>query len=79
MGLSSDSRQERKIKCAYRAQLRLKQAFEYIDNEFDVIRPLLAQWKGQAKLPEAPSDLDIHIELDGVDLVPPAAPPKPQP
>ena len=39
MSLSRDSRQERKLKAMRRAQFRLKQSFERIDWEEDVLLP----------------------------------------
>jgi len=39
MSLSRDSRQERKLKALRRAQFRLKQRFESIDFEEDVLLP----------------------------------------
>lgn len=39
MSLSRDSRQERKLKALRRAQFRLKQRFEVIDFEEDVLLP----------------------------------------
>ena len=62
MSLARESRNERKLKAARRAQFRLKQAFERIDWEVDVLDPELARWKGQAQLPAPPADLDIEVE-----------------
>jgi len=62
MSLSRDSRNERKLKAARRAQFRLKQAFERIDWEMDVLDPEIANWKGRAQLPAPPTDLEIDIE-----------------
>lgn len=73
MSLTQDSRGERKLKAARRAQFRLKQALERIDWETDYFYPEIARWKGQAQLPEPPADMDIAIESDDVHIMPPKA------
>jgi len=51
MSLSRDSRQERKLKAIRRAQIRLKQRFELIDWEEDVLLPEIEALKsGKAVL-----------------------------
>ena len=45
MSLSRDSRQEKKLKALKRAQFALKQRFERIDFEEDVINPLIEDYK----------------------------------
>lgn len=64
MSLSRDSRQERKLKAIRRAQFRLKQNFERIDWEEDVLLPEIEALKaGKAVLGlEAGTAFDIQIE-----------------
>lgn len=51
MSLSRDSRQERKLKAYLRAKFSLKQRFERIDHEEDVIIPMVEAMKaGKAVL-----------------------------
>lgn len=47
------TREERKIRAYYRAQLSLKHSFERIDHDFDVIKPKIEEHKAQAKLQKA--------------------------
>jgi hypothetical protein len=64
MSLSRDSRQERKLKALRRTQFRLKQAFERIDWEEDVLLPEIEAMKsGKSVLGlDAGSAFDIQIE-----------------
>jgi hypothetical protein len=43
------SRDERKVAAYYRAQLAIKQAYERIDYDYDVIRPKLEEMRELAK------------------------------
>lgn len=64
MSLSRDSRQERKLKALRRTQFRLKQAFERIDWEEDVLLPeieALKAGKSVLGLSEGAA-FDIQIE-----------------
>jgi hypothetical protein len=67
--LSRDSRQERKIKKLLRAQFALKQAFERIDFEEDVLIPEIEAFKSGKKVLEIPagSAFDIVIEHESPD------------
>ena len=62
--LSRDSRQEQKLKALRRAQLRLKQRFETIDWENDVLMPEIEALKsGKSVLGlEAGAAFDIQID-----------------
>lgn len=66
MSLSRDSRQERKLKALMRAQHALKQRFERIDWEEDVLLPeVLALKSGKSVLGlDAGSAFDIQIVSD---------------
>lgn len=73
MSLSRDSRQERKLKALRRAQFRLKQNFERIDFEEDVLLPeieALKAGKSVLGLPEGAA-FDIRIEDDSAEATPP--------
>lgn len=69
MSLSRDSRQERKLKALRRAQFRLKQNFDRIDWEEDVLLPeVMALKAGQPVLGlEAGSAFDIRVEDENND------------
>lgn len=77
MSLHRESRQIRKLRTARRTQFRLRQAFDRIDWEVDVLYPELDAWLGRATLPEPPTDLDISIETDDVAVLPSKAIPHP--
>lgn len=64
MSLSRDSRQERKLKALLRAQFRLKQNFQRIDWEEDVLLPEVEKLKsGKSVLGiEEGKAFDIRIE-----------------
>ena len=66
MSLSRDSRQERKLKALRRAQFQLKQRFERIDFEEDVLMPEIEALKaGKSVLGlDAGSAFDIQIATD---------------
>jgi hypothetical protein len=66
LSLSRDSRQERKLKALRRAQFRLKQNFERIDFEEDVLLPEIQAFKaGKSVLGLDPgSAFDIRFEDD---------------
>jgi hypothetical protein len=68
VSLSRDGRQERKLKALRRAQFRLRQNFERIDWEEDVLLPEIQALKaGHSVLGlDAGSAFDIQIE-DGSD------------
>jgi hypothetical protein len=66
MSLSRDSRQERKLKAYLRAQFSLKQRFEKIDFEEDVLIPevqALKSGKSVLGLPEGAA-FDLHVVSD---------------
>lgn len=66
MSLSRDSRQERKLKAFRRAQFALKQRFERIDFEEDVLMPeieALKAGKSVLGLPDGAA-FDLVIERD---------------
>lgn len=66
MSLSRDSRQERKLKAFRRAQFALKQRFEKIDFEEDVLMPeieALKAGKSVLGLPEGAA-FDLIIEQE---------------
>lgn len=66
MSLSRDSRQERKLKAFRRAQFALKQRFERIDFEEDVLMPeieALKAGKSVLGLPDGAA-FDLVIEHD---------------
>lgn len=65
--LSRDSRQERKLKAILRAQFRLKQNFDRIDFEEDVLLPEIEKLKsGKSVLGlDAGTAFDIRIVPDG--------------
>ena len=69
MSLSRDSRQERKLKALRRTQFRLKQAFDRIDWEEDVLMPEIEALKsGKSVLGLEPgSAFNIQIEDDHQD------------
>lgn len=69
MSLSRDSRQERKLKAMRRAQFRLKQNFERIDWEEDVLMPEIEALKaGKSVLGlEAGTAFDIQVADEAPD------------
>ena len=69
MSLSRDSRQERKLKALRRAQFALKQRFELIDWQEDVLLPEIEAMKaGKSVLGlEAGSAFDIQIDHEDPD------------
>ncbi|HUX01581.1 MAG TPA: hypothetical protein VMY35_11435 [Phycisphaerae bacterium] len=69
MSLSRDSRQERKLKAILRAQFRLKQRFESIDWEEDVLMPEVEALKsGRSVLGlEAGTAFDLQVVDDRGD------------
>jgi hypothetical protein len=67
MSLSRDSRQERKLKALRRAEFRLKQSFERIDWEEDILLPeitALKSGKSVLGLGEGMA-FDIRVEPTG--------------
>lgn len=58
------SRNEKKLLAVERARFRLRQRLEYIDWEFDELKPALADFKAQAQLPAAPSEILVDVEWD---------------
>jgi len=66
MSLSRDSRQERKLKALRRAQFALKQRFERIDFEEDVLMPEVEALKaGKSVLGlEAGTAFDIKVGVE---------------
>jgi hypothetical protein len=67
MSLSRDSRQERKLKALRRAEFRLKQSFERIDWEEDILLPeitALKSGKSVLGLGEGMA-FDIRVEPNG--------------
>ena len=72
MSLSRDSRAERKLKALRRAQFRLKQAFERIDFEEDVLLPEIEAMKSGKAILGLPEGSAFDIEIIHED-------PNPQP
>ena len=73
MSLSRDSRQERKLKAFRRAQFALKQRFERIDFEEDVLMPeieALKAGKSVLGLPDGAA-FDLVIEHENPAQAPP--------
>jgi hypothetical protein len=58
------SRNEKKLLAVERARFRLRQRLEAIDWEYDELKPLTAEYKAQAQLPAAPSEVLIDVEWD---------------
>jgi hypothetical protein len=63
MSLSRDSRQEKKLKAMKRAQFALKQRFERIDHEEDVILPLIADYKAGKSVLGLPAGAAFDVEI----------------
>jgi len=61
------SRNEKKLIAIERAKFRLKQRMEYIDFEYDVLRPVVSEFKAKARLPELPSELIVEMVKDETD------------
>lgn len=59
--LSREPRNLKKLKAALRAEFALKQRFERIDWEEDVLIQKVLEFEGQAKLPELPTDAAISV------------------
>lgn len=55
------SRNEKKLLAIERAKFRLKQRLEAIDWEYDQLKPMIAEFKGKAQLPELPSETIVEI------------------
>ena len=55
------SRNEKKLLAIERAKFRLKQRLEAIDWEYDVLKPLVGEFKGKAQLPELPSEVIVEV------------------
>lgn len=56
------SRNEKKLLAVERAKFRLKQRLEAIDWEFDILKPVISEYKAKAQLPEAPSEMLVDVE-----------------
>jgi hypothetical protein len=65
--LSRDSRNEKKLKALRRAQFALKQRFERIDWEEDVLLPEVNEFKAAARLPELPEETLVDVQIDYED------------
>lgn len=63
MSLSRDSRQEKKLKALTRAQFALKQRFERIDFEEDVLTPLIADYKAGKSVLGLPAGAAFDVEV----------------
>jgi len=64
MSLSRDSRQERKLKALRRAQFRLKQRFESIDWEEDVLTPEVLALKAGKPVLGLPAGAAFDIQVE---------------
>lgn len=69
LSLSRDSRQERKWKAYRRAEFRLKQNFERIDWEEDVLLPEIEALKSGKSVANLPAGAAFDIQVD--DEIPP--------
>jgi hypothetical protein len=71
MSLSRDTRQEKKLKAFRRAQFRLKQRFEYIDWEEDVLIPEVEALKSGREILglDAGAAFDIQMGDGGADVI----------
>ena len=67
MPLSRDSRQERKLKALRRAQFRLKQNFERIDWEEDVLLPEIEALKAGRSVLGLPDGAAFDIQIADED------------
>lgn len=67
MSLSRDSRQERKLKALRRAQFRLKQNFERIDWEEDVLLPEIEAMKAGKPVLGLPAGAAFDIQIADAD------------
>ena len=64
MSLSRDSRQERKLKAYRRAEFRLKQAWERIDWEEDVLLPEIEALKAGKSVLGLPAGAAFDLQAD---------------
>lgn len=67
MSLSRDSRQEKKVKALLRAQHRLKQRFETIDWEEDVLNPEIEALKSGRSVLGLPEGAAFDIQIEHED------------
>ena len=61
--LSSDTRNETKLKAVRRAEFALKQRLERIDWEEDILGPEIYEFKSRAQLPELPNETIVSVEF----------------
>ena len=69
MSLSRDSRQERKLKAFRRAQFALKQRFEKIDFEEDVLMPEIEALKAGKSVLGLPDGAAFDLVIEHEDPV----------
>lgn len=67
MSLSRDSRQERKLKTLRRAEFRLKQAFQRIDWEEDILLPEIEALKSGKSVLGLPEGVAFDICIENAD------------
>lgn len=67
MSLSRDSRQERKLKAFRRAQFALKQRFEKIDFEEDVLMPEIEKLKAGKSVLGLPDGAAFDLVIEHED------------
>lgn len=67
MPLSRDSRTEKKLKALRRAEFRLKQRFEYIDFEEDVLLPEIEALKSGKSVLGLPEGVAFDIQIEHED------------
>lgn len=63
MSLSRDSRQERKLKAYLRAKFALKQRFEKIDHEEDVVQKEVDAFKRGGSVLELPAGVTFDLTV----------------
>ena len=73
MSLSRDSRQERKLKAFRRAQFALKQRFEKIDFEEDVLLPEIEKLKAGKSILGLPDGAAFDLVITDENPAPPQA------
>ena len=73
MSLSRDSRQERKLKAFRRAQFALKQRFEKIDFEEDVLLPEIEKLKAGKSILGLPDGAAFDLVITDENPAPPPA------
>ena len=66
--LSRDSRQERKLKALLRAEFSLKQRFERIDYEEDVVLPTIEALKSGKSVMGLPANAAFDVRVMGAQV-----------